>query len=463
MTIQSLPVSGPRLLDFLRSLPKLRTDTLGFLLDAARTYGDAVRFPLGRKGVYFFNHPEAVQHVLQKNAKNYSKQTLQYRALSAVTGNGLATSEGPFWLQQRRLIQPFFSNSTYTALIQSACQITTQMLDRWDRSRLAHHPLDIQQEMLQLALQIVCTALLQVEVEDPQRLTQAVLTVIDTIVEKTRSVIPPILLPWSREAKAQGDALEYLEETVSAWIAQKRRTDSSDGDLISSLLRSPGQFPSPEAHARQVRDEVMTFIIAGHETVASALTWSMILLAQNERLQDDLSRTVKKTLHGQDPSLESMGSISSVRALVEEAMRLYPPVWLITRRAVGDDQVLGIEVPSGSLIILCTYTLHRHPVFWDDPDRFDPGRFTRDPPSRNHRFQYIPFGAGSRLCIGGHFAMLEAQTVISMVLNKFHVKSEPGLSTVPLAAMVTLRPAVPVYLKLTSIPVEKPVSGLMPP
>jgi cytochrome P450 len=451
---QSVRIPGPGLVGFLHSLPNLRADTAGFLLNAARTYGDAVGFPVGRRQVVFFNHPDAVQHILQKNWKNYTKQTFQYRSLAAITGSGLATSGGSAWLRQRRLLQPLFGNSTHPDLIQRTSILTSQMLDGWEKHAKNHQPVDVQQEMLQLSLQILCSVLFDVTVKEPRTLTEAVLTMIDGVVIRTRSLAALINLPSFSRPQEQA-ASRFVRETINAWIEQKLAAGCLGNDLISTILRAREQFASPEAHLQQVRDEIMTFIIAGHETVASALTWSLILLAQFQAVQEDLTRHVAGAIGGQIPAHASRSQLSPLRGVVEETMRLYPPVWLITRKATQSDRILGYEIPAGALVILSPYTLHRHPTFWDDADRFAADRFLGEALPARHHFQYIPFGAGPRSCIGSNFALQEAQTVIAMVLQRFQIGFDRSPASIPIAAMVTLRPAQPVYLNLSAHPVEK--------
>jgi cytochrome P450 len=381
-----------------------------------------------------------VKHVLQDQNRRYSKNTVQYNALSTITGRGLLTSDGTFWLRQRRLAQPAFARPRLMALDQIIVPATRAMLERWETAAKAGQILDIDGEMMRLTLEIVGKALFSIDLSrDAARLTGAVLTALDHIIYRARyMIVPPDFVPTPRNLRFKR-ALRTLDEAVYALIAERRRMGQPGEDLLGMLLQARDEETGQPMSDLHVRDEVLTMLIAGHETVASALTWTWYLLAGQPEARQRLRSEVECVLGGREPGVQDLAQLSYTGQVFAEALRLYPPAWVITRRAEEMDEIQGYSIPAGALVIMSPYVVHRSPDFWENPLAFLPTRFDVEREARQHRFAYIPFGGGPRLCIGSHFATLEATLIMAMVTQRFWL--ELGAEKpVEMDALVTLRP-----------------------
>ena len=323
------------------------------------------------------NHPAAVQHVLQTNHRNYSKQTIQYDALSIVTGRGLLTSDGDEWLQQRRLIQPAFHRrrvAQFGSLITGA---TCRMLRRWSAAAAQNESIDVDEEMMTVTLEIVGRALFSLDLSDSSsEIHHAVLETLEYIVHRAQQFLSwPLAVPTPRNRRFRR-ALALLDAFVYESIARRREgSPSADGDLLDLLLLARDPESGATMSDRKVRDEVITLLIAGYETVASALIWTFYLLARHPLETGRLRAELDQALDGRLPTVADLPQLPFTRAVFEETLRLYPPAWLITRRARERDTVAGIAIPAGTTLIISPFTVHRHAGFWTDPERFEPGRF----------------------------------------------------------------------------------------
>lgn len=453
---------GPHGRDWLRILNTLRKDTLSVLIELTQHYGDFVCTSLGKLPIYVLNHPEMVQWVLQRNYRNYSKDTFQYNLLRKVTGDGLLTSDGELWLNQRRLVQPAFSRNRIGGFSTMMVEVTQSMLEQWEDFAKRGTPIDIYAEMMRLALEIVGKALFSIDLgEKTTDLTQATLEVLEYVVYRARNPFAaPIWIPTSHNRKFQ-IALRTLDEVVYGLIQRRQQSLAMDnvsiyeekqfglrsmnkpqGDLLDMLLNREDGQPLTKIRERLVRDQIVTFLIAGHETVASALTWTLYLLAKHPSIAEPLREQVVSVLGRQEPTSQALEEIPFLRMVFQEGLRLYPPAWLITRKALQEDEVCGYTILPNSLLVISPYTLHRHPVFWNNPEEFKPQRFSPDISKESPRFSYIPFGGGPRLCIGDEFAMLEGQIVLAAILQHFRftlvrqeVAAEPLVTLLPRGGM----------------------------
>lgn len=449
----SIPGPGDR--PPLGELAALRDGPHAFLLKIAQTYGPILRYPVGppigpRLAFYLVCDPDGVKHVLQDNHKNYSKDTFQYNLLSTITGKGLLTSDGEFWLRQRRLTQPAFHKTRLHDFALRMAEITQAMLRRWEPYAARGEPLDIAAEMMHVALQVVGATLLSIEIGDQaDTLAQATLIVLDHIVHRARTFgLIPEWLPI-RDNRRYRAAMRVLDNAVYSTIRARPLAGNAANDLLAMLMAARDPETGAGMTEKQLRDEVITTLIAGHETVASALAWTWYLLAQNptaeERLHDELARV----LDGRPPTADDLPQLPYTRAVFEEALRLYPPAWIITRKALSDDEICGYPIPAGSLVVTSPYVTHRLPQYWDDPEAFRPERFLPAAATERHRFAFYPFGGGPRLCIGNQFAMIEAGIIIAGVAQRFalrlaanaHVEIEPGVTLRPRhGLLMTLQP-----------------------
>lgn len=430
-------------LNGLQLLPRLRQiqqDTLGFLLDCADHFGDLVYFQVGRQPVFFINHPDYIRHVLQDNNRNYSKDTIQYNSLAKITGRGLLTSDGSLWLRQRRLEQPAFARPRLMALDQVIVPATRAMLDRWQTAAGKGEAVDVDGEMMRLTLEIVGKALFSIDLSrQAQELTGAVLTTLDHIVHLARNPLsPPEFIPTPRNLRFRR-ALRTLDAAVYAMMAGRRQAGQPGEDMLGMLLQARDSESGRPMSDQQIRDEIITLLIAGHETVASALTWSWYLLALTPGVWQNLRAEVEGTLSNRLPGSADLDRLSYTGQVFSEALRLYPPAWLITRRAIAADELRGYPIPPGALMIISPYVIHRHPGFWPQPEEFAPERFSEEAEARQPRYAYIPFGGGPRLCIGSNFARVEGKLILAMVTQRFRLELLPE-AQVQVDALVTLRP-----------------------
>lgn len=417
--------------------PAIRRDPLAFLLHSAAEVGDFVHYPAGRWHVYLANHPDLIRHVLQDNNRNYSKNTLQYNTLAQVTGRGLLTSDGRFWLDQRRLVQPAFHRRRIAAWGEVMVKATAEMLDRWEAEQDTKRPHDVDAAMMQLTLEIVGKTLFNLDLRhEAQEMTEAVLELLDYVIYRaTHLLVWPLSVPTPRNRRYQR-AITMLDKVIYETIAARRASGQDEGDVLSMLLQACDEETGQGMPDAQIRDEMVTLIIAGHETVASALTWCWYLLAQHPTVRKQLEAELDEVLGGRLPTAADLPYLPYTRAVFDETLRLFPPAWLITRRALADDPV-GIR--AGGIVVISPYVIHRHADYWPEPLAFEPQRFMPETTAERPRFAYIPFGGGPRRCVGDQFALLEGPLLLAAVAQRFRLDLLPN-RPVKMEALVTLRP-----------------------
>jgi cytochrome P450 len=450
------PSPGPSPLELLRSARIAQSNTLQFLTDLNRDYGDFVQIASGPLNLIFLNHPRHVQHILLDNHHNYGKDTFQYRQLSRITGNGLLVSDPPYWLHQRRLIQPAFSRPRIQEWIPLISTSVQSLLDRWEQSSAAQAPLDVDQEMMRLALEIVGKALFSLDLsKDAQELTQSVMIALDHIVMSVRQPFSmPEFVPTPENIRFRR-AIERLDQVIEQLIEERLSVDNHTHpplDLMGMFLSARDPETGQGMNVSAIRDEIITLLIAGHETVASALTWTWFLLSQHPQARDRLAAEARQILDPRRlPEPQDYNHLVYTRAVFAEALRLYPPAWIITRKALEEDRLDDFRIPRGATVIISPYILHRHSEFWEDPHQFIPERFLVGGKTAAHRFAYIPFGGGPRLCIGNNFAEIEATIILAMISQRYTLEViDP--QQVKMDALVTLRPhaGLPMWIKPTS-------------
>ena len=430
---------GPQGVPVLGNLPAMAKDSLGFLMRSALTYGDVVRFRFLSEEMVLVNHPDYIKHVLQDNNHNYNKDTFDYDLLRIVVGNGLLTSDGDFWLRQRRLVQPAFHHERLAAFGALMTDSTQALLDRWQARSDRDQPLDVAHEMMRLTLHIVGRALFSIDIDaEADEFGQAFTTMNKYLTESFYRVLPiPMSFPTPRNRRAQR-ALRTLNQVVRRIIVDRRRTGVDKGDLLSMLLAARDEETGEGMDDNQVRDEVMTLLLAGHETTANALSWTWYLLSTHPAVECTLHAELDRVLGGRVPTVRDLPNLPYNRMVIEESMRLYPPAWAINRKAIADDEIGGYTIRAKSMVFMSAYTMHRHPAFWDNPEGFDPERFTPERSEGRPHFAYFPFGGGPRLCIGNNFAMLEAQLLLATIAQRYRLELVSGHVVMP-EPLITLR------------------------
>jgi enediyne biosynthesis protein E7 len=428
---------GPRMRALPGTLVKLWRDRLRLLTDAAEEFGDAVRFKMGPQTLYFFNHPDHAKHVLTDNAANYHKGIGLVQAKKRILGDGLLTSEGDLWRQQRRAIQPAFRRDRIARfageVVREAGALITRLDAQVDRGRI-----DVVAEMTQLTLGVLGRTVLDADLAAFSTLGGAFEVVQNqAMFEMVTLGMLPVWLPLPRNSRFRA-ARRQLEEAALALVAERERGGETGGDdMLSRLLGAYSQAESG-LRRRRLRDELLTILLAGHETTASTLSWTWYLIGRNPEAADRIRAEADEVFGDREPQYEDLYRLPYTTTVIQEVMRLYPPVWALTRKAVSDDVIGGYPVPAGADIMISPYTLHRHPGFWPDPGRFDPGRFSPSASGPAHRYAYIPFGAGPRVCVGSSLGMLEATFVAAMVARRFRLDPVAG-SDVRTAANLSLR------------------------
>ena len=423
----------------LGSTRDIRHDPLRFGLEMVRQYGDIVRIRLLFWPAYLVNHPDGVKHVLQENPRNYHKDLAPYRLLKPLLGQGLVTNDGESWLQQRRLIRPAFHRKRLAAFGTLMTGATLTMLDQWQRFAGWDQPLEVAAEMLRLTLRIAGQALFNIDLSDETpTVGQAVASVNKLLSEYLYAPFPSLIIPTPRSRRLQA-ACRTLDQVVHDIITQRRQQNTDTGDLLSMLLLAHDERTDQSMNDQQVRDEVMTLLIAGHETVSTALTWAWYLLSQHPEIERRLHSELDDVLGGHLPTVEHLARLTYTRMVTEEVLRLYPPAWIFGRKAIADDEIGGYFVPANSMIVLSPYMTHRHPAFWDNPEVFEPERFAPEREASRPHYAYFPFGGGPRMCIGSNFALMEMQLILATVAQRYKLRLVPGHPVEP-EALLSLRP-----------------------
>jgi cytochrome P450 len=421
-----------------RDLLAIRRDPLTYLEGVVERFGDLVAFPLPRTPVLLVNEPEGARRLLVENPRGWSKATVQYGALSAVTGSGLLTADGDAWRRRRRTAQPAFHHGTLDGVATQSVAAACRVLAGW--SQLPDGAVtDVDAACMQATLEVVGRTLFDADLApEGERLVAAVHDALGVVVARARTPRPAWLpLPSARRLAAAVATLDRTSATVVR-ARRERGIADTDTDVLALLLRSADGLTD-----REVRDELVTLVIAGHETVASALSWTLHLLATHPPVQHLLHDELDDVLgDNRVPGWADLSRLRYTRQVVDEALRLYPPAWVLTRRAEVDDEVCGVRVPAGTLAIVSPWLLHRRAADWPDPLRFDPSRFAGERSSAP-RGGYLPFGVGPRLCIGRDFALVEAVLALATLLRGWRVGPlrRGGVDVLPrVDALVTLRP-----------------------
>jgi cytochrome P450 len=427
----------------LGSFGAIRKNPLAYLDSVWRSYGDVVQFPVPKPPSYLVNDPEGVRSVLVANARNYGKATIQYSALSLVTGEGLLSADTPEWKRQRPMVQPAFHRETLTSIVAHVTTAAERIVDDWS-SLPAGAVVDIDAAIMNAALEIVGHALFGSDLSaDADALTTATLDALDVVIARARvPITPPAWVPTPGNRKLSS-SVAALDGAVRSMLDSRGMREVPQ-DMLDLLIAARDEQGTALTET-EIRDQVVTFIVAGHETVASALTWTFALLAENPEVMRALQAEADAVLGGNAAQFADYQRLPYARAVIDETLRLYPPAWLITRNSLGDDQLGGYEVPNGSLVIMSPWLLHRHPEVWANPDRFDPQRFIDGAVDRS---AFIPFGAGPRQCIGRDFAYVEAVLLLSSLVAHFDLEYPAGRQRPPAVPLVTMRPLGGLHLRI---------------
>lgn len=424
---------------------RLRGDPLGFFIQACEASPrDIIGIKRLNKLIVFVRHPRFVQHILVTNARNYDKQTRGYSMMRKVLGQGLVTSEGDFWKRQRRIAQPAFHQDQIGSWAQSMTTATKEMLDGWKQQGTSR--VDIMQEMMRLTLRIVGETLLSVDVtKEAAEVGEAVTVCLEHIAFRTRSPLSlPEYIPTPRNVRFR-KATETLDRVVFE-IIEKRRKGQPRPDLLSMFMDARDEETGEKMSDKQLRDEVMTMFIAGHETTAMNLTWTFYLLSKHPEALAKLNEELSQVLGGRLPGVADLPKLTYTSAVLKESMRLYPPVPILARNAIEEDVIDGYHIPKNAYILLSPYATHRHPALFERPESFEPERFLTEQGAPKNAF--FPFSLGQRKCIGDRFATMEAQLIVATMLQQARLSLDPTQSIV-LDPSVSLRSAHGMKMRLS--------------
>jgi cytochrome P450 len=411
----------------------VRRDPLAFFAHCAKTYGDITGMRYFNFRVFFINHPDYIEDVLVNNARKFHKGRV-LQANKGVFGEGLLTSEGSFWLRQRRLAQPAFHRARIATYAETMVQYTQRLLESWHDGEER----DIHEEMMRVTLQIVGKTLFDADVtKDAQEVGQSLELLMELSADFGKAIMIPEWVPTLHNLR-KARAIRKLDKIIYRIIEERRKSERDTGDLLSMLLAARDDDGSRMTD-KQLRDESITLFLAGHETTANALSWTWWLLAQNPEAENKLHAELGRLLGGRVPTLDDVPKLKYTEQVLTESLRLYPPAWGTARIAMEDHEIGGYHIPKGAGVSLTQWTMHRDPRWFTDPERFRPERWEDGLAKRLPRFAYFPFGGGPRQCIGNTFALMEATLVLATIAQKFRFHLVAGHPVVPLPS-ITLRP-----------------------
>ena len=425
---------GPPGRPIVGSYPEFRRQPADFLLKIAREYGDIAYFKLGRLQMYLLNRPDFIQDILVTNSRNYTKSRILQRA-KVLLGEGLLTSEGDHHLRQRRLVQPAFYRDRLVSYAATMVSCARAGADRWKPGETR----DMAAEMMRITLAVVGQTLFSKDVEnEASDIGQALTDVLGTFGVMTlpySSLIQLLPLPKLRRAKR---AQAFLDRTIYRMIADRRASGVDKGDLLSMLLLALDEEGSGGMTDTQVRDEALTLFLAGHETTATALTWTWYLLSQSPEVEEKMRTEIREVLGERLPAYEDLPSLRYTEMVLAESMRLYPPAWAVGRMVRRDTRIYNYAVPKDAICLMSPYVMHRNPRYYPDPEQFLPERFTPEARQERPKFAYFPFGGGPRVCIGERFAWMEGVLVLATIAQRWRLSLVPGqkIETLP---QITLR------------------------
>lgn len=432
---------GPKPRFLIGNLPLANRDSLSQFLQWAREFGDIFYYRAVWLQVYFLNHPDLIEAVLVKNPQSVLKDRVM-RNSRWFFGNGLLTSEGEFWLRQRRLSQPAFHRervSSYAAIMTGYAE---EMLASWQSGETR----DIHAETMNLTLRIVVRALFNVEAEETIGISAA-LNALMRNASGVRMLVPPAAryLPTPTMIEVRR-AVKHLEQTVYRIIERRRADNRDSGDLLSMLMQVQDE-DGTHMTDKQLRDEILTLMLAGHETTALALSWTWHLLAQHPQEEQKLHAELDAVLGGRTPAFSDLAALPYADAVIKESMRLYPPAWSLARTVIADLDLGGYRIPAGANVVMSQWIMHRDARYFSEPDKFNPERWLENNARKLPRFAYFPFGGGPRQCIGAAFAQMEAVILLATIAQRFQLRSVPDHLVIPVPSF-TLRPKHGVRLRI---------------
>lgn len=411
---------------------------LQFIAMLTKEYGDIVQFPLLNMPVVLLNHPDYIKRVLIDNVSNYDKEVFIYRMLHTIMGEGLITSSGEKWKKRRRLMQPAFHHQRIEKLTGLVNDITLAAIKTWEEKTARHEPISVKDEMLKITLKMVSMALMNVDASDVSHTFGKAFQVSNHVLaDYARLPFPPLSFPTPSHRRLW-QAVKQMDDISYTTMRERRERQEDTGDLLSMMMASVDEETGKGLSDQELRDEIQTIFIAGHETSANALSWIWYVLSQHPDVEAKLHEEVDRVLAGRTPTMEELSKLVYTRMIIDETMRLYPTVWQLMRRTINDDVIDGYHIPAGRIIFWSNYALHRHPAIWEDAERFHPERFAPEQVAKRPRHYFMPFSGGSRICIGNGFALMEMQVIMALVAQRYRFVSLSDQPVEPRTALALI-------------------------
>lgn len=436
---------GPRGLPFLGILPGLLRDPLKLYEDLAR-YGEVVAYRVGRIRAFMINRPEYIGEVFQHDNVTFTRSVFHER-IKSLFGDGLVTSEGEIWQQHRRMMQPAFQKNRMSVYVPLIREETSSLLADWSTAARQGSSVNATTELTRITQTLAVRILFGADIDKSTLdAARAALATINSELYKH------VIFGWWKYLPLPGNvryrrATRQIEHIMQHVVERKTVRGGERDDLLAMLMQARASDTSTSLTERSIRDHMITIFIAGHDTTVSVLSWTLFLLGQHPDVARRLEHEVDTVLGDREPTYEDVASLTYTKQVLEEAMRLYPPAYGLTRKAVTDTTLGGYFIPAGSVLFISPYVMHRHPAYWEHPNRFDPDRFTKERCEQRFRYTYFPFAGGPRTCIGIHLAMLEMAMILAMTVRAYTLALAPEFPVVPKPLLV-LRPKDGVALRL---------------
>lgn len=424
----------------LGQLLTMRENPLRFMVEVMCRHGGLVRVNVGPRVLHLVTHPDHVQEILQQKHRSFTKKTAGMAQLSLLVGNGLLTSDGEFWRRQRRIAQPAFHKDHLRSFADRMVQVAQETGERWHQTAASGDTLDVDDEMMRATLAVVSRTLISADVSREAAAVDAALDYL--LLEIRKRLFDPFHLPLAIPTPGNVKfkrAVETIDTLVVRVIAERRSGQVTCDDLLQMLIEAVDEETGESMTDLQLRDEVVTMFIAGHETTASALAWTWFCLSTHPAVRERLWQELDGVLAGRAPTIDDLPRLPYLGQVLNESLRLFPPAWVIARQTAEPVEIGGYHIPEDHTVLIVPYAIHRSAEFWENPLGFDPDRFAGERTASHHRYQFFPFGAGTRMCIGKGFALIEAKLILAHLAQTFRLDLAPDHTVEP-QATVTLRP-----------------------
>lgn len=434
----------------LGNLREMNADVLGMIDKFRPQLGDIFYVDVAVLKILIITKPDYIKYILQENNKNYIK-SFGYEIIKLFLGNGLLTSEGDFWRKQRRLAQPAFHKEKLVEITKQMARSSEILATTLEQVKNEGKEIDITEYMNSVTLDIVSAALFSADVSKNIDVIRNSLTVANEFAMEriTAPIKWPVWFPLPSIIKFKKAATE-LDKVVYGFIENHRSAKERPNDLLTMLMDAVDEETGERMSDLQLRDECMTIFLAGHETTSLALSWFWLLMHEHPEEEKKLHEELKTVLNGRTPGFADIPKLKYTKQLIEETMRLYPPAWTIGRRPLEDDVIDGYPIKKGQNILMMAYHVHRHPDYWEQPDKFMPERFSDENVKNIKKFAYFPFGGGPRLCIGNSFAMMEMQLVIATLAQRFKFR-RTETHEIQKDPLITMRPKDGIKMKVEGL------------